>query len=144
MIVVSADAESCSLVLRNELHELSRLSSWIEDAAQSCALDPTTSFAVQLCVDEAVANIVTHGDDAKASRIVVTLQRVADECVLQIEDDGPPFDPTRVADPKPATSLETAKIGGLGVHLMRKYSTGMHYERAAGQNRLRLTFAGTA
>ena len=128
------------LVLRNEFDELKRLATWIEDAVQRYSLSPATSFAVQLCLDEAAANIVTHGKDEKASRIVVTLQRQQDEFVVLIEDDGPPFNPTGIAPLQPGSALETAKIGGLGVHLIRKFSTGMHYERIGEENSLRLTF----
>jgi serine phosphatase RsbU (regulator of sigma subunit)/anti-sigma regulatory factor (Ser/Thr protein kinase) len=128
------------LVLRNEFDELNRLASWLEEAVQRYSLNGSTSFAVRLCVDEAAANIITHNKDAKASRIVVTLQRQRDEFVVLIEDDGPPFDPTGVPPPEPGTTLETTKIGGLGVHLMRRFSTSMQYERIGEENSLRLTF----
>ena len=39
-----------------------------------------------------------------------------------------------------ATSLEDAKIGDLGIHLMRSFASGMHYERRGGRNRLTLRF----
>ena len=137
----STSEDRARLVLRNDFQELKRLAPWIEDAVQRAALDAATSFAVQLCLDEAVANVVMHGKvEGKASRIVVTFQRMQDELVLSIEDDGVPFDPTNVAPAKPAATLETTRIGGLGVHLMRRFSTSMHYERVADQNCLRLTF----
>lgn len=128
------------LVLRNEFDELNRLASWIEDAVRRYSLNATTSFAVQLCVDEAAANIITHNKDERASRIVVTLQRQQDEFVVLIEDDGPPFDPTGVPPPQPGTTLETTKIGGLGVHLIRRFSASMQYGRIGEENSLRLTF----
>jgi phosphoserine phosphatase RsbU/P len=129
------------LVLRNEFDELERLAIWVEDAVQRYSLNAATSFAVQLCVDEAVANIITHAKDEKASRIAVTLQRQQDEFVVLIEDDGLAFDPTGVAPPELGGTLETAKIGGLGVHLMRQFSTSMHYERIGEENSLRMTFS---
>lgn len=128
------------LVLCNEFDELNRLASWIEDAVQRYSLNATTSFAVQLCVDEAAANIISQNKDEKATRIVVTLQRQQDEFVVLIEDDGPPFDPTGVPPPQPGRTVETTKIGGLGVHLMRRFSTSMQYERIGEENSLRLTF----
>jgi anti-sigma regulatory factor (Ser/Thr protein kinase) len=33
-----------------------------------------------------------------------------------------------------------AKIGDLGIHLMRSFASGMHYERRDGCNRLTLRF----
>jgi phosphoserine phosphatase RsbU/P len=129
------------LILRNEFDELERLATWIEDTVQRYSLSAATSFAVQLCVDEAVANIITHAKHQKASRIVVTLQRQQDEFVVLIEDDGAAFDPTSVAPPELGGTLETTKIGGLGVHLMRRFSSSMHYERIGEENSLRMTFS---
>jgi phosphoserine phosphatase RsbU/P len=137
----STTGDGARLVLRNEFQELKRLATWIEDAVQRSALDPTTAFAVQLCVDEAVANIVMHGrGDTKASQIVITMKPAGDEVVLQIEDDGPPFDPTTIAAPERSDKLETVRIGGLGVHLMRQFSASMRYARVADRNSLRLSF----
>jgi hypothetical protein len=39
-----------------------------------------------------------------------------------------------------AASLEEAKIGNVGVHLMRNFASGMQYERRNGRNRLTLRF----
>jgi anti-sigma regulatory factor (Ser/Thr protein kinase) len=37
-------------------------------------------------------------------------------------------------------NLESAKIGGLGIHLARQFSDSMLYERIDGTNRVSLTF----
>jgi sigma-B regulation protein RsbU (phosphoserine phosphatase) len=137
----STSENSARLVLRNDFQELTRLAGWIEDTVRHCSLPETTSFAVQLCLDEAVANIIMHGSaESKATEIVVTLERQQDEVVLRIEDDGPPFDPTGVAPSLPGPTLESTRIGGLGVHLMRNFSAAMQYQRYANRNCLRLTF----
>src|SRR5215468_6350790 len=94
--------DSAHLVLRNDFQELTRLATWIEDIVRRQSLPETTSFAIQLCLDEAVANIIGHGGNGrKASEIAITLAHTQDGSVLRIEDDGPPFDPTSVP---PATA----------------------------------------
>jgi len=45
--------------------------------------------------------------------------------VARIEDNGRQFDPTRAPPPVVATSLEKAKVGDLGIHLMRSFASGM-------------------
>jgi anti-sigma regulatory factor (Ser/Thr protein kinase) len=133
--------EVARLVLDNEFQEMKRLGPWIEEVLGRSALGPATSFAVQVCLDEAVANVIRHGKAAaKASRIVVTLKRRDDECILRIDDDGAAFDPTLAAPRVRPVSWESAEIGGLGVHLMRTFSARMRYERVAEQNRLWLYF----
>jgi serine/threonine-protein kinase RsbW len=130
------------LEMRNELAEMSRLAPFVEDYASCTGLSSRINFAIQLCLEEAVANIVRHGVAAgKASRIVVALHRNQTGVRLYVEDDGGPFDPTLVPRPIAPKSLEDARIGGFGVHLMREFSNEMHYERTAGKNRLCLTFS---
>src|SRR5262249_34922652 len=60
--------------------------------------------------------------------------------VARVEDNGRQFDPTRAPPPAPAASLEEAKVGEVGIHLMRSFANGMDYERRDGRNRLTLRF----
>jgi len=129
------------LVLRNDFGELRRLAAFVKGEAARIGLASKTTFAVELCLEEAVSNIVRHGADrGKATRIIATLGREPDEVTLCVEDDGPPFDPTSVDRPLPAANLDEAAIGGFGIHLMREFSNRMRYERSGEENRLIMTF----
>jgi anti-sigma regulatory factor (Ser/Thr protein kinase) len=127
------------VVLRNDLAELPRLAGWIEGWAPSVSTD--MSFAVQVCLEEAVANVIMYGA-AKDERLEITVEVEGNSEILivRIEDDGRHFDPTQVAPATLPASLEDAKIGDLGIHLMRSFASGMHYERRNGRNRLTLRF----
>jgi serine/threonine-protein kinase RsbW len=128
------------LVLRNELTELKRLATWLEGFVQH-ELSPDVSFAVQLCLEEAVANVIMYGGGrGDRLEIAVELERSDGTLVAHIEDNGRQFDPTRKPVRPPATSLEDARVGDLGIHLMRSFASGMHYERRDGRNRLTLRF----
>jgi anti-sigma regulatory factor (Ser/Thr protein kinase) len=133
--------EARRLVLRNDVAELQRLAGWLERLAQQ-GMSSDVSFAVQLCLEEAVANIIMYGT-ARGDRleIAVELERNGGTLVARIEDNGRQFDPTRAPPPAVATSLEQAKVGDLGIHLMRSFASGMDYERRDGRNRLTLRFA---
>jgi anti-sigma regulatory factor (Ser/Thr protein kinase) len=132
--------EARRLVLRNDVAELKRLAGWIEGFAGQ-GMSPDVSFAVQLCLEEAVANIIMYGA-AKDDRleIAVELERNGGTLVARIEDNGRQFDPTRAPPPSVAMSLEEARIGDVGIHLMRSFASGMDYERRDGRNRLTLQF----
>ena len=133
--------EARRLVLRNDVAELQRLAGWLERLAQQ-GMSSDVSFAVQLCLEEAVANIIMYGA-ARGDRleIAVELERNGGTLVARIEDNGRQFDPTRAPPPAAAPSLEKAKVGDLGIHLMRSFASGMDYERRDGRNRLTLRFA---
>ena len=52
-----SNLEANRLELRSDLAELKRLAGWIKAQAQQ-ELSADTSFAIQLCLEEAVANII--------------------------------------------------------------------------------------
>ena len=141
MPTVTSRMETSRLVLRNNLAELDRLASWLEEWAGPI-VPPDTSFALQLCLEEAVANIIIHGAvDEAQSEIAVELERNGATLRARVEDCGRRFDPTRFRPPTAATSLERAKVGDLGIHLMRSFADGMHYERRGHRNRSTFWFA---
>ena len=73
--------------------------------------------------------------------IAIELERNGGTLVARIEDTGCEFDPTQFSPVSMAKSLEDAKIGDYGIHLMRSFASSMHYERREGRNRLTLRFA---
>jgi anti-sigma regulatory factor (Ser/Thr protein kinase) len=131
------------LVLRNDLTELDRLGVFVRGVGHDEGLAPDRLFALELCLEEAVANIIMHGGPADhgAMHVAVTITRDESSLMVRLEDDGAPFDPTAVPPPATAASLEEAKIGGLGVHLIRELATDMRYDRVGERNRLTLIFA---
>ncbi len=135
-----SNLEANRLELRSDLAELKRLAGWIKAQAQQ-ELSADTSFAIQLCLEEAVANIIMHGGvDGDRVEIAIELERDGGTLVARIEDSGREFDPTQFPPPSVAKSLEEAKVGDLGIHLMHSFASDMHYERRDGRNRLTLRF----
>jgi serine/threonine-protein kinase RsbW len=134
-------SDESRLVLQSELAELDRLAGWIEDWTRRSALSPDQSFAIALCLEEAVANVIMYGDTGQDGlEITIEVEHNAGTSIVRIEDNGRQFDPTKVPTPPMAASLEEAKIGNVGVHLMRSFANGMQYERRDGRNRLTLRF----
>ena len=93
---------------------------------------------MELCLDEVVANIAMHGGSTVGD-IAVEIDHDAVAIIARVEDGGAKFDPTADTQPLPQ-SLDEAKIGGLGLVLVRRLSTDMRYERIGARNRLTLRF----
>jgi serine/threonine-protein kinase RsbW len=140
LVNAMSDLNAHRLELRADLSELRRLAEWIKARAPQVL---SALFAVQLCLEEAVANIIMHGG-GKDDRleIAIELERNGGTLVARVEDSGCEFDPTQFPPLSVAKSLEEAKVGYCGIHLMRCFTSGMHYERREGRNRLTLRFAG--
>jgi serine/threonine-protein kinase RsbW len=136
-----ARAQAGRLVLHNDLAELRRLAGWLEGWTQQSVLSPEVWFAVALCLEEAVANVIMHGGAGdERLEIAVEVEHNGEALIARVEYDGRHFDPTTAPLPPPAASLEEAKIGDVGVHLMRSFASSMHYERRDRCNRLTFRF----
>jgi serine/threonine-protein kinase RsbW len=93
--------------------------------------------ALMVAVDEVVSNILNHGGEHL--RIEVRAGADASAAWVEVEDDGPAFDPTVAAAPDTGLPVEDRDIGGLGIHLVRKLANEVAYERRGARNRLRFS-----
>ena len=83
-------------------------------------------FGMRLALEEAVVNSVKHGHRYDPTKKVEIRYRVCHEHTLvQIQDQGPGFDPTWIPDPTAPENLE--RPCGRGVLLMRFYTTWIRY-----------------
>ena len=124
------------LLLHRDLAELQRLAVWIEGWAMR-DLSAGLSFAVQVCLEEAVANIIMYSAITDVClEIVIEVERDDKTLVARVEDNGSAFDATQVPRPPVPASLAEARVGNLGIHLMRSFASDMHYERRDSRNRL--------
>jgi serine/threonine-protein kinase RsbW len=85
-------------------------------------------FAVRLALEEAIVNAFRHGtrgapDKAVRVRYLVTQSEV----VIEVEDDGPGFDPQLVPDP--LMGELSSRMSGRGLFLMRVYMSAINYNR---------------
>lgn len=113
---------------------------WLAAQAEAARLPEETVFALEICLEEALGNVLHHTPEG-VGPLRVGFQAEAAEVRLVVEDAGPPFDPTAHEEaPLPAT-LEDAPIGGLGLRLMRRFADSLRYERLAGRNVLTIVKA---
>lgn len=129
-----------ALQLRAELAEMPRLVAWLAAEAARLGLEGRRRYAIELCLEEVVANLALHAQPSGPAPIAVTVRLESAPWRLVVEDDAVPFDPT-IAAPAYAATLDTAAAGGLGLTLVRNFSTSRAYGREEGRNRLVLGFA---
>jgi serine/threonine-protein kinase RsbW len=122
---------------RNDDTELRRLSHWFRQFAAERGVPEAQALDFELCLNELATNIIHYAyDDVGAREIRVTLERTTDGLRATIEDDGRPFDPLQAAIPSPPSSLESARIGGWGIPIVRALADEVAYERRDGWNRV--------
>ncbi|HKD49519.1 MAG TPA: ATP-binding protein [Candidatus Acidoferrum sp.] len=129
--------EQIRIVLNNELTEIARLHQDVENFGRKCGLSSKTQFELNLILEEVLANIISYGyEDNRRHEIVVRAELKQSELVIEVEDDGRPFNPLQTPPPDLEQPLEQRKVGGLGVHLVRELTSTVEYTRREEKNRL--------
>jgi anti-sigma regulatory factor (Ser/Thr protein kinase) len=133
------------LLLSHSPTEMARLSDWLDEQEQVLPIPNGLVYAVRLCLEEAVANLISHTPaTSEGPDITVDLAWQGDVLIAAIEDHGPPFDPRTAPAPARPASLDDATPGGLGIMLMLSFATDIEYDTVPGRNRLTLRFAQPA
>jgi anti-sigma regulatory factor (Ser/Thr protein kinase) len=129
--------------MRNHIiHIKSRLSGVIvmnEQLDKMCKLwniGKDVAFSMNLALEEIVTNIITHGYGGKEEYdITIRFSLEKYNLRIQIKDSAAEFNPLNVKGPidldKP---LDERNIGGLGIHLVKKFTDDIHYRRSKNKN----------
>ena len=130
-----------TLILENNPKESSRLGHWLESFTQNYHLDDKVSFKMELAVTEAVSNIIDYAYDSKRCVFSVASEIVDNAIIIELKDNGRPFNPLASPDVELTDNLGEAKIGGLGIHLIRNYTDEWFYQRENSTNKLKITIS---
>jgi anti-sigma regulatory factor (Ser/Thr protein kinase) len=128
-----------SFKLKSEISELKALYRHLDYFGQVHGLSETLISEVNLCLDELFTNIVSYGfKDDSAHVIKFKINLNGNVLVLKIEDNGMPFNPLIKKESELPANIKNAKIGGLGIHIVKKLMDDIYYQRKRGKNRLTL------
>ena len=128
--------------MKLELHatpeEVMRAVEAMQDFARTQGVPEKLIFGLALALEECGSNIVNHAlrrDGQKTFQVAA--DRKGDTFVIELRDDGPPFDPTTAAARQPSVAEDDVP-GGWGIQLVRRYLDEIGYAREGGRNVLRL------
>jgi anti-sigma regulatory factor (Ser/Thr protein kinase) len=128
-----------SFELKSDLSELKILNQQLNKFGQISGLSEACITDVNICLDELFTNIASYGFVDDLEHIIrFTLHLDNNVLMLSIQDDGIPFNPLEKKDPEIPAELIDVKIGGLGIHIVRKLMDDIRYERKQDKNRLML------
>ena len=129
------------LSLSSTLADLARVAPWIGEQAEEYGIPGETRFAIELCLEEVLSNIVRHGYRSEPGHaLMVDCSCANGKVVFTVEDHAPPFEPKQPGEAE-IQHLNTITPGGQGVRLLYRFADSVEYERLEAGNRLTLAFA---
>ncbi len=128
------------LIVESRLEKLTEVQQWFDRFCSASNLPWIEAVfdQVNLALAEGFTNAVRHAHAhlPKETPIEINLLISPDCLEVKIWDRGEPFDPDRLAEPKPGTLKE----GGYGWFLLRRLADQVDYERhERGRNCLHIT-----
>jgi serine/threonine-protein kinase RsbW len=113
-----------------ELQSLPMFRDFIKDACKGRAgIDDQTCYDLELAVDEACTNIITHGyAGMNPGSIILALELGRSQVVVNLTDFGHPFEPSRAPMPDVEAGLEDRPIGGFGLFFIYQTMDEIHYQ----------------
>lgn len=132
---------SLELTIENRIENLPTVIDQVEAFADQHALLDDERFALTLCMDELISNIVGYAfTDDETHMIDISIDLLEHRLDLRIGDDGFPFDPfTDAPAPELDGPLRARRIGGLGLHMIKAAMDHWSYRRIGTRNEVTLS-----
>ena len=137
--------QGCSLSMSASMDDIGHLEPFIAHAAERAGLEVREAKRLRLAIEEAVANIINHGQATTIKlqattddRSALPLRSAKNRLVLTIDDDGEPFDPTADSATDFSVPADERPPGGLGIMFLHEMTDGLDYQRVDGHNVLKI------
>lgn len=125
---------------QNNLKELEKLATDIKEFSNKEGLTEEMLYALNLCLDEVVTNIISYSESDTSDPIELHLTNDGNSVTATVKDSGKPFNPILESkkDHGVHEKLEKRIPGGLGTYFLDQYMDEIHYKRENNQNILTL------
>jgi serine/threonine-protein kinase RsbW len=111
---------------------------FVEGCADRCGLDSKRKFGLLVALEEAFVNVCHYAYPDGEGDAELVCGCDGEDFVVEIADNGIPFDVLSLPDPDTTADIMDRDIGGLGVYFIRKMTDEVSYRREGGRNILRL------
>ncbi|MFI5167073.1 MAG: ATP-binding protein [Thermoanaerobaculales bacterium] len=130
----SAAAEARRCTFPATLEEVGHILSFVGGLASKAGLAADLAIRLELAIEEWVVNLCTHAYSGRDGEIEVAVREGSGELLIEIIDEGPPFDLTASAEPDLTLPLADRRPGGLGLVLIRRMVDEVRYRRDGERN----------
>lgn len=122
-----------------ELGQVPRVRAFIHDYVSGLGLGEEDRVKIELSLHEICVNIALYAyPEGRPGEMTVRVWRDGGDLLIEVRDQGAPFDPVRKKDPDLRLKLRCGTPGGLGVYFYKTLMDGLSYRRSRGRNVLTL------
>jgi len=134
-------------MMKNKIINIKSRTSGLEIMNQQLAkivkewgISDNVAFSMNLALEEITTNIINYGYKGKDDYdIVIRFTLEKHNLRIQIKDGAKAFNPLDIEEPDLDKPLEERQIGGLGIHLVKKFTDNFSYRRSNNKNIITLT-----
>ncbi len=125
---------------RRDINALGEVFDFIEDYSSAQSIETAHLFSIKFIIEELFTNLVKYNRSDLQSDIAIGLHKENRQITITLTDFGvDKFDITRAEEVDTTQSLQERKIGGLGIHLVKKMVDNIQYDYADRRSTITLT-----
>lgn len=114
---------------KRNIQTLGDIFDFVDECAGALALPPSLLFSLKFVIEELFTNMVKYSVSDTRSDIAIDLRREDRRVIVRLTDSGvDAFDVTKAGDADVTLGLEERKIGGLGIHIVKRMVDSIDYQ----------------
>ena len=125
-----------SLIVEAKTENLLQVQEFVTAELESHDCSPKAQMQIEIAVEEIFVNIASYAYNPETGNAEIRVEVLEDPLRVSITflDNGVPFDPVSRADADISPEAIKSRIGGLGIHMVKKYMDDVTYSYENGQN----------
>jgi len=128
--LIEGEMQRFHMTIKNRLPDIKKVQQGFRDFAERHLVPKKVIGKMDIVFDELLNNINSYAYPDKGEHDIEIMSELTElRLMVTIIDDGVPFNPLRLRTPDIYQSMETRRIGGLGIHMVRRIMDQISYKR---------------
>ena len=124
---------------KRQISSLSQIFIFVSEILKSYKVGESISFSINLAIEELFTNMVKYNGGSN-NDITIEINKEGKKLMVNLIDYySNEFDVSKTQEVDVTQRLEERKVGGLGLHLVKKIVDNLEYEYTHGESRITFT-----